>query len=106
MPWLLLALAIAAEVCATSLLKLTDGFSRLWPSLGVAAGYVLSFLLLGRALRQIPVSVAYAVWSGAGTVAVAAIGAVFFAEPLGRAQWFGIALVVLGVAVINLRGSR
>jgi small multidrug resistance pump len=106
MPWLLLALAITSEVCATSLLKLTDGFSRLWPSLGVAAGYVLSFLLLGRALKHIPVSIAYAVWSGAGTAAVACIGAVFFTEPLGRAQWFGIALIIAGVLVLNLRGGR
>ncbi|PBC77260.1 small multidrug resistance pump [Streptomyces sp. TLI_235] len=106
MPYLLLALAIASEVCATSLLKLTDGFSRLWPSIGVALGYVLSFLLLGRALKHIPVSVAYAVWSGAGTAAVAAIGATFFAEPLGRLQWLGIALVIAGVIVINLRGGH
>ncbi|WP_033222402.1 DMT family transporter [Kitasatospora phosalacinea] len=106
MPYLLLALAIAGEVCATSLLKLTDGFSRLWPSLAVAVGYVLSFTLLGRALRHIPVSVAYAVWSGAGTAAVAAIGAGFFGESLGRLQWCGIALVIAGVVLLNLRSTR
>jgi len=106
MPYLLLALAIASEVCATSLLKLTDGFSRLWPSLAVGAGYVLSFYLLGRALKHIPVSVAYAVWSGAGTAAVAAIGATFFGEPLGRLQWCGIALVIAGVILLNLRSSH
>ncbi|GAA0697369.1 multidrug efflux SMR transporter [Kitasatospora atroaurantiaca] len=106
MPYVLLALAIVSEVCATSCLKLTDGFSRLWPSIGVGAGYLLSFLLLGQALKQIPVSVAYAVWSGAGTAAVAAIGVVAFGEQLGRAQWLGIALVIVGVVVLNLRGSH
>ncbi|MEV4560130.1 multidrug efflux SMR transporter [Kitasatospora sp. NPDC049285] len=106
MPYLLLALAITSEVCATSMLKLTDGFTRLWPSLAVAAGYVLSFYLLGRALKHIPVSVAYAVWSGAGTAAVAAIGATFFHESLGRLQWLGIALVIVGVVLLNLRSTH
>lgn len=106
MPYLLLALAIASEICATSCLKLTDGYTRLLPTVGVAVGYVLSFVLLGRALRHIPVSVAYAVWSGAGTAAMAAVGAVAFGEPLGRPQWAGIALVIAGVVVLNIRGAR
>ncbi|MGW6915074.1 DMT family transporter [Kitasatospora sp. NPDC054939] len=106
MAYLLLALAILSEVAATSCLKLTEGFTRLWPSLGVGLGYALSFFLLGRALKDIPVSVAYAVWSGAGTAAVAGIGAVVFGEPLGRLQWLGIALVIVGVVVLNLRGGH
>jgi small multidrug resistance pump len=105
-PYLLLALAIVSEVCATSCLKLTEGFTRLWPSLGVGLGYVLSFALLGRALRHIPVSVAYAVWSGAGTAAVAAIGVLAFGETLGRAQWLGLALIITGVVALNLRGGH
>ncbi|MFJ9953541.1 DMT family transporter [Kitasatospora sp. NPDC091207] len=103
MPYILLALAILSEVCATSCLKLTEGFSRLWPSVGVGIGYVLSFYLLGKALKHIPVSVAYAVWSGAGTAAVAGIGVVAFGESLGRPQWLGLALVIVGVVVLNLR---
>ncbi|MDH6117329.1 multidrug efflux SMR transporter [Kitasatospora sp. GAS204B] len=104
--FLLLALAIMSEVCATSCLKLTDGFSKLWPSVGVGIGYVLSFVLLGQALKQIPVSVAYAVWSGAGTAAVAAIGVVAFGEHLGRPQLAGIALIILGVVLLNLRATH
>ncbi|AUG80213.1 QacE family quaternary ammonium compound efflux SMR transporter [Kitasatospora sp. MMS16-BH015] len=103
---LLLALAIISEVCATSCLKLTEGFTRLYPSLAVGVGYALSFFLLGKALKHIPVSVAYAVWSGAGTAAVAGIGVVAFGEHLGRAQWLGIALIIVGVVVLNLRGSH
>ncbi|CAN3983450.1 DMT family transporter [Kitasatospora purpeofusca] len=106
MPYVLLALAIISEVCATSCLKLTEGFSRLWPSVGVAIGYVLSFALLGRALKHIPVSVAYAVWSGAGTAAVAGIGVVAFGESLGRMQWLGLGLVIVGVVVLNLKGGH
>ncbi|MFI5533162.1 DMT family transporter [Kitasatospora sp. NPDC051853] len=106
MPYLLLALAIISEVAATSCLKLTEGFSRFWPSLGVGIGYVLSFALLGRALKHIPVSVAYAVWSGAGTAAVAGIGVVAFGEHLGKAQWAGLVLIIVGVVVLNLRGSH
>ncbi|MER5636637.1 multidrug efflux SMR transporter [Kitasatospora sp. NPDC002227] len=103
---LLLVLAITSEVCATSCLKLTEGFTKLYPSLGVGAGYALSFFLLGKALKHIPVSVAYAVWSGAGTAAVAGIGVVAFGEQLGRAQWLGIALIIVGVVVLNLRGGH
>ncbi|MEU1289995.1 multidrug efflux SMR transporter [Kitasatospora sp. NPDC005856] len=106
MPYLLLTLAIVSEVCATSCLKLTEGFTRFWPSVGVAVGYVLSFALLGRALKHIPVSVAYAVWSGAGTAAVAGIGIVAFGESLGRLQWVGLALIIVGVVVLNLKGGH
>jgi len=106
LPYLLLALAIAAEVCATSCLKLTEGYTRLWPTVAVAVGYVLSFVLLGRALTRIPVSVAYAVWSGAGTAAVATIGAAAFGEPLGWPQWLGIALVIAGVVTLNIHVPR
>ncbi|UWE13203.1 DMT family transporter [Actinacidiphila bryophytorum] len=106
MPYLLLALAIGAEVCATSCLKLTEGYTRLWPTLAVAVGYVLSFALLGRALVRIPVSVAYAVWSGVGTAAVAAIGAAAFGESLGVPQWAGIALVIAGVVLLNVHSAR
>lgn len=102
MPYLLLVLAIASEVCATSCLKLTEGYTRLWPTIAVAVGYVLSFVLLGRALTRIPVSIAYAVWSGVGTAAVAAIGAAAFGEHLGPPQWVGIALVIAGVVALNI----
>ncbi len=106
MPYALLALAIVSEVCATSCLTLTEGFGRLRPSLGVGVGYVLSFVLLGRALKHIPVSVAYAVWSGAGTAAVAGVGVLAFGETLGRPQWLGLSLIITGVVALNLRGGH
>ncbi|MFF4749076.1 DMT family transporter [Streptomyces sp. NPDC002514] len=106
MPYVLLALAIASEICATSCLKLTEGYTRLLPTVAVAVGYVVSFVFLGRALKDIPVSVAYAVWSGVGTAAVAAVGAVAFGESLGWPQWLGIALVIAGVVVLNVHGGH
>lgn len=106
MPYLLLGLAIVSEVCATSCLKLTDGYTRLLPTVAVVIGYVVSFVLLGRALGHIPVSVAYAVWSGVGTAAVAGIGAAAFGESLGWPQWVGIVLIIVGVVVLNIHRAQ
>jgi small multidrug resistance pump len=107
MAWLMLAGAIAAEVAATSALKLSQGFTRLVPSIVVTVGYLLSFVLLGLALkRQLQVSVAYAVWSGAGTAAIAVIGMVLLNEPLTPAKVVGIGLVIAGVLVLNLSGAH
>ena len=100
--WLLLALAIVAEVVGTSALKASEGFSRLWPSVVVVAGYGVAFYCLSLALRHIPVGIAYAVWSGAGTVLIAAIGVLAFRQKIDAAGVFGIALIVAGVLVLNL----
>jgi small multidrug resistance pump len=105
-PYILLTLAIVSEVCATCCLKLTDGYTRVLPTVLVVIGYVASFVLLGIALKDIPVSVAYAVWSGVGTASVAAIGAVAFGEPLGWPQWLGIALIIAGVVALNIHGAH
>ncbi len=107
MAWLLLAGAIATEVIATAALKLTDGFSRLVPSIVVVIGYVASFALLAQALRRhLQVSVAYAVWSGVGTAAIAVIGAALLDEPLTTVKVLGIVLVIGGVVLLNLSGAH
>lgn len=106
MPYVLLALAIISEVCATCFLKLTDGYTRVLPTVVVVIGYVASFVLLGIALKDIPVSVAYAVWSGVGTAAVAAIGVTAFGETLGWPQWLGIALIIVGVVALNIHTAH
>jgi small multidrug resistance pump len=103
--YLLLACAIASEVAATSLLPRTAGFSVLVPSLAVLAGYALSFLLLAQVVRTVPVAVAYAIWSAAGTAAVAAIGAAFLGQSLSGWQVGGLALVIAGVVLLQLGGS-
>ncbi|GAB3781217.1 DMT family transporter [Dyella agri] len=100
--WLPLALAILAEVIGTSALKASAGFSRLWPSLVVVAGYGTAFYFLSLALRQIPVGIAYAVWSGIGTVLITLIGVLAFRQKIDAAGVLGIALIVAGVLVLNL----
>ncbi|NKX55625.1 DMT family transporter [Arthrobacter mobilis] len=106
MAYLFLCLAIAAEVAGTSLIKSTDGFSRLWPSISCLAAYGVSFAFLSQAVKDVPVGVAYALWSGLGTVAIVTIGAVFLGETLSLAKIIGVALVVSGVVVLNLGGTH
>jgi small multidrug resistance pump len=105
MHWLQLLLAIAFETVATTALKASDGFTRLWPSLLCVAGYSCSFYLLALALRTIPVGVAYAIWSGVGVVLISAVGVVLFKQRLDSAALVGIGLIVCGVVVLNLFSS-
>ena len=97
-----LAAAIILEICGTTSLKLSDGFSRIGPSSAVVLCYMVSFALLGLALRGIELSVAYAVWSGVGTAVVAAIGIIWFGEGAGAWKLLCLALIVLGVAGLHL----
>lgn len=102
----LLAAAIAAEVAGTTAMKYSEGFSRLWPSLITVAGYVIAFALLSQTLKTLSVGTAYAIWSGAGTAAIAAIGMVFMGESTSALKFAGIALVIAGVLVLNLGGAH
>ena len=86
----------------TSALKASAGFSRPWPSAAVVAGYGTAFYFLSLALRQIPVGIAYAVWSGVGTVLITLIGVLAFRQKIDAAGVLGIALIVAGVLVLNL----
>jgi small multidrug resistance pump len=99
-PWILLSLAIATEIAATTALKASDGFSRLTPSIIVVVGYVASFVLLARALKTLDVGVAYAIWSGVGTAVVATLGVLLFSESMSvmKAVWIGVIIVgVIGL---------
>jgi small multidrug resistance pump len=100
--YLFLASAITFEVLATTALKQSDGFTRLWPSLATVAGYALAFYFLSLPLRSIPVGVVYAIWSGAGIVLITAIGWLWFRQTLDLPAIIGIALILAGVLVINL----
>jgi small multidrug resistance pump len=106
MVWVTLVGAIMAEVLGTTALKYSDGFSKLWPSLGTTAGYLIAFALLAQTLKTMSVGTAYAVWSGVGTAAIAAIGMVFLGEAASAAKLVGIALVIAGVLVLNLGGAH
>ena len=100
--WGYLALAIIAEVIATSALKAANGFSELVPSIVVIAGYGTAFYGLSLALRSVPLGIAYAIWSGVGTALIALIGVVLYKQKLDLAAMFGIGLIVAGVLVLNL----
>lgn len=100
--WFYLAIAIMAEVIATSFLKSSEGFTRLWPSIAVIVGYGVAFLFLSLTLRTIPVGIAYAVWSGAGIVLITGIAWLFLGQKLDLAGILGMALIVAGVVTINL----
>ncbi|EME20998.1 Ethidium bromide-methyl viologen resistance protein EmrE [Rhodococcus triatomae BKS 15-14] len=104
--WAFLIAAIAAEITATVLLGSTEQFTRLLPSVAVIAGYVLSFAFLAQALRTLPVSLAYAMWSGIGTATVALIGVLALGEELSVAKVGGVALIVAGVVVLNVGGAH
>jgi small multidrug resistance pump len=106
MGYVMLVGAIAAEVAATTAMKYSEGFSRLGPSLLTLFGYVVSFLLLAQTLKTVSIGTAYAIWSGIGTAAVAAIGLVLFGEGLDTAKIAGLVLIIGGVVVLNLGGAH
>ena len=99
---LYLAAAIVLEICGTTSLKLSQGFTRIGPTGAVAVCYAASFALLSLALRGIDLSIAYAVWSGVGTAVVAAVGIVWFGESAGAWKLLCLAMIVLGVAGLHL----
>jgi small multidrug resistance pump len=98
---LLLLAAITSEIIATTSLKFSEGFSRPIPSLIVVVGYGLSFYLMSLSLRSIPLGTAYAIWSGLGTAVTAVIGVMIWRESLDAARLIGIALIIIGVVVLN-----
>ncbi len=102
MNWVTLGFAILAEVIATSALKVSDGFTRPLPATVTAIGYAIAFYLLALTLKTIPVGIAYAVWSGAGIVAIALIGYFFFQQALDAPALIGIGLILAGVVVLNV----
>ncbi|MCC7272698.1 MAG: multidrug efflux SMR transporter [Alphaproteobacteria bacterium] len=97
-----LAVAIVAEIVATSALKASDGFTRHWPAALSVAGYVVAFYFLSLALRSIPLGIAYALWSGVGIVLLAAIGWFWYRQALDGPALAGLALILAGILVIKL----
>lgn len=103
--YLLLAGAILAELLATLCLKLSAGFSVLWPSIGCVIGYVACFYMFGKALLTIDLGVGYATWSAVGIIFTAIVGILAFGEKLTLAGIIGITLIVVGVILVNLFGT-
>ncbi|MBR0679746.1 QacE family quaternary ammonium compound efflux SMR transporter [Roseomonas eburnea] len=101
MAYLHLAIAIVAEIVATSALKASDGFSRLWPSVVTVIGYGIAFYFLSLTLRTIPTGIAYAIWSGVGIVLISVVGWIWFRQELDLPAIIGMGLIVVGVIVLN-----
>jgi small multidrug resistance pump len=101
-PWLLMAIAIGIEVLGTMALKISDGFAKWqWGVLAILL-YAVCFWLLANILKSVPIGITYAIWSGAGIVAITAIGFLFFNEQLGWLQLLFIGLVIVGCAGLRL----
>nr|WP_274389336.1 multidrug efflux SMR transporter [Paraburkholderia tagetis] len=101
-PWIILTIAIVAEVIATSALRASNGFSRLVPSAVVVAGYGVAFYCLSLTLKNLPVGIVYAVWSGVGIVLITLVAIVLYRQVPDLPAVLGLGLIVAGVLVLNL----
>jgi len=102
MPWLLLVLAGLFEVAWAIGLKYTEGFTRLWPTLGTVAAMIISLGLLGLAMKSLPVGTSYAVWVGVGAVGTAILGIVLLGEPATAGRLVSLGLIVAGIVGLKL----
>lgn len=105
MSWLLLVLAGLLEVGWAIGLKYTEGFTRLWPSVGTVLAMIASLGLLGVAMKSLPVGTAYAVWVGVGAVGTVILGIVLLDEPAGLARMVSVALIVAGIVGLKLSSA-
>jgi quaternary ammonium compound-resistance protein SugE len=106
MAWLLLFVAGLCEVAWAITLKYSQGFTRLWPTVGVFSGGIVSVILLGLAVKQIPIGTAYAVWTGIGAIGTALLGIALFDEPCTALRMACMALIVVGIAGLRLLSPR
>lgn len=107
MTYFFLICAILAEVIATSLLKSTEGFTRLWPTVICLIGYAVSFALLAVSIsRGMQTDVAYALWSAIGTALIVLIAALFLGSPISLTKVVGVGLIIAGVVTLNLTGAH
>lgn len=104
--WVMLAGAIGLEIMATLSLRMSDGFTKLWPSVVVVVGYGASFILLSLILRTgIAVGILYAIWSAIGIMFVTLLGMLLFDDKISRVSAIGMAIIILGVVMVQL-GTR
>lgn len=102
MSWFILVLAGMFEIGWAIGLKYTEGFTRFWPSVGTLAAMVISVVLLGIAMKSLPVGTAYAVWVGVGAVGTVILGVLLFGEPANAARVISMALIVAGIVGLKL----
>ena len=100
--YLYLAIAIVSEVIATSALKASEHFTRPMPSIIMVVGYAVALCFLSLTLRTVPLAIAYAIWTGAGTMMIALVGCVLFQQALDAAAILGIAMMLAGAVIVNV----
>ncbi|MFX3631380.1 MAG: multidrug efflux SMR transporter [Candidatus Pristimantibacillus sp.] len=103
--YLLLATAILSEIFGSSMLKASNGFKKLFPSIGVILGMSIAFYCLSLALKDIPLGTAYAIWSGAGTALTAVVGVVLYKEGFSKKKLLGLIMIIGGVVIMKLTGG-
>lgn len=101
----MLGAAILCEVYGTAMMKLSNGFENKKPIIGIVIGYALAFALLGLAVRELPLGLAYGIWGGAGAALTAIVGAVFWNEGMGARKIAGVLFVVVGIAAMEMGAS-
>ncbi|MFE0505279.1 DMT family transporter [Peribacillus butanolivorans] len=99
--YIALGISIISEIFGTTMLKLSEGFTNLSPSIGVILGFGLAFYCLSLCLKTIPLSLAYAIWSGIGTAITALIGVLLWQEPFSTITLGGLVLIIGGVVLLN-----
>ena len=99
--YILLAIAIVSEVFGSSMLKMTEGFKKVLPSVGVVLGYAIAFYALSLSLKALPIGTAYAIWSGVGTALTALIGLIIYKVGFNWKKIFGLLLIISGVVLLN-----
>ncbi|MDQ0862173.1 multidrug efflux SMR transporter [Bacillus sp. V2I10] len=104
--YLLLAISIVSEVFGSSMLKATNGFKKILPSLGVIFGYGIAFYALSLSLKTLSLGVAYAIWAGLGTALTALVGIAIFKEKFNGKKLFGLVLIIGGVILLNVGGAH
>lgn len=103
--WLYLILAIFLEVAGTTAMKLSEGYTKLMPSIAMFVFYLLSLVTLTFALKKFDMSMAYGIWAGVGTALIAVVGVIYFKEPLGLLKLVSIGLIIIGVLGLHLSSS-
>jgi len=105
-PWLILSLAILLEVCGTVCLKLSHGFSRLLPSIGVVCFYLGSFAVIAQSLKTLEVGIAYAIWAGVGTALIAVVGILAFGESVTAFKILGLLMIIGGTFLLRMASAQ
>lgn len=104
MYWVFLFLTIGCDVVGTTLMKISNGFTRIVPTIFVAVFYILTLPFFTMALKKINISVAYAIWSGIGTASIAIVGYMLFQEQMNIVKITAIVMIIAGVIMLNLNG--